>query len=151
MSLEDDPSKIGHKKREDAMNFKTKSSSSMVGWTAFAIVLAAVVSCGRAPEQARSPEPPAPKAETNDVYVRLECGACHGDNRQGSEGAPPLVDLAQRWDQASLVAFLKDPQGMGEANPHIAYREEPYPLQMPAFGGVEEAELEDLARFLLEH
>jgi cytochrome c553 len=97
--------------------------------------------CGGASRPEAGPAP-----ATNEIFVKLECGTCHGANGEGTEQAPPLVGLAERWDEASLVAFLKDPQ---PDNSHIAYREEPYPIQMRSFGQVEEEELVELARFLL--
>ena len=45
------------------------------------------------------------------VYVQAGCGGCHGADLQGLQTAPPLVDLAAHWDQASLTAYLRDPDG----------------------------------------
>lgn len=109
-----------------------------------ALAAAVVLVAGGCGSASRPEAGPAPAA--NEIFVKLECGTCHGANREGTEQAPPLVGLSERWDEASLVAFLKDPQ---PDDSHIAYREEPYPVQMQSFGQVEEQELVELARHLL--
>jgi len=75
---------------------------------------------------------------TNDIYVRFECGKCHGQNREGARTAPPLTELASRWSETGLVE-----------TPRITLRNEQYPLKMPSYAAAAESDLENLARFLL--
>jgi cytochrome c553 len=84
------------------------------------------------------------------VYLRLECGKCHGHALEGARTAPPLTGLSSWWDEAGLLEYLRSPEEVTRANPRVAMRNEQYPLKMPSFASVEEAELVDLTRFLLE-
>jgi mono/diheme cytochrome c family protein len=82
------------------------------------------------------------------VYVQAGCGGCHGADLQGLQTAPPLVDLAAHWDQASLTAYLRDPATVRANNPQLQYRAEAYAAEMPAFRGTDE-ELTQLTEYLL--
>ncbi len=86
---------------------------------------------------------------TNDIYVRFECGKCHGHNRQGARTAPPLTGLASRWNETGLVEYMQDPQQVTRETPHITLRNEQYPLKMPSYAAAAESDLANLARFLL--
>jgi cytochrome c2 len=90
---------------------------------------------------------------TNEIYVRFECGKCHGHDREGARTAPPLTGtgLASRWTETGLVEYLKDPQGVTRKNAHITLRNEQYPLKMPSYAAATQTDLTDLARFLLAH
>jgi len=85
----------------------------------------------------------------NQVYVRLECGKCHGQHREGSRTAPPLTGLASRWTEDGLVAYFRDPQGVTRDTPRITLRNEQYPLKMPSYAAASEEDLTRLARYLL--
>jgi cytochrome c553 len=85
----------------------------------------------------------------NHVYVRFECGKCHGDDREGARTAPPLTGLAPRWTEASLIEYMRDPQGVTRDTPRITLRNEQYPLKMPSYAAAAESDLSELARFLL--
>jgi hypothetical protein len=89
------------------------------------------------------------RVSTHEVYVRLECGKCHGAGLEGTRTAPPLTGLASRWDRAGLEEYLRHPQRVTERNPHIALRNERYPLKMPSFADAAGSELSELADFLL--
>ena len=82
------------------------------------------------------------------VYVQAGCGGCHGADLQGLQTAPPLVDLAAHWSQASLSAYLRDPATERAGNPQLQYRAEAYAAEMPAFQGTDE-ELAELVDYLL--
>jgi len=86
---------------------------------------------------------------TNDIYVRFECGKCHGQNREGARTAPPLTELASRWSETGLVEYMQDPQQVTRETPRITLRNEQYPLKMPSYAAAAESDLENLARFLL--
>ncbi len=86
---------------------------------------------------------------TNDIYVRFECGKCHGQNREGARTAPPLTGLASRWSEAGLVEYMQHPQQVTRDTPHITLRNEQYPLKMPSYAAAAESDLANLARFLL--
>ena len=90
------------------------------------------------------------QTSTHEVYVRLDCGKCHGYDREGARTAPPLKGLASRWDREGLVEYLRDPAAVTREKPRIALRNEEFPLKMPAFANVAEGDLIDLADYLLK-
>jgi mono/diheme cytochrome c family protein len=123
------------------MTIKGRSPSLILRAIGLATVVT-LAACGL-PSSSESQHP------GRQVYVELKCGSCHGDNLAGKRTAPPLVDLAGRWQQDTILAHLKDPAQVTRATPHIAYRNEAYPIIMPKFRHIEEARLTQLAGFLL--
>jgi len=109
-----------------------------------AAVLAAtglMVGCG-----GHEPVPNDPGART---FFELDCKRCHGADRQGTRTAPPLVNLAARWQADDLVTYIKDPQAVTAANPLISQRNEQYLIMMPKYDYLDDASLAALAGFLL--
>lgn len=107
------------------------------------IIFVTIAACGL-------PASSEPKHPGRQVYVDLKCGSCHGDTLAGKRTAPPLLDLQGRWQQDSMLAYLKDPARVTRERPNITYRNEAYQIIMPKFGHIEEARLIQLADFLLE-
>lgn len=84
------------------------------------------------------------------AYQTLNCGSCHGDQREGKRSGPVLAGLADHWTQPSLATYLKDPPAMIKATPRLAYKAEQYPIAMPTYGDkADEATLAALAAYLL--
>lgn len=104
--------------------------------------LAALLACSGGPAEV----PSGPGAA---VYSQLGCGGCHGPTGEGMPAAPALTGLAAHWNQQELVAYLRDPQSVLHERPRLQYRSEQYPLQMPAYAGASQADLEALASYLL--
>jgi hypothetical protein len=82
-----------------------------------------------------TPNPPPGLTETQLAgwreYVELDCARCHGEYREGTRTAPPLVDLAGHWDADSLVSYLTDPNAMLDKDPRLLRLVEKYSLRMP--------------------
>jgi cytochrome c2 len=84
------------------------------------------------------------------VYVDLECGSCHGDQREGKRSGPVLAELGTHWDQNQLVEYLKNPDAMVKTNPRLSYKAEKYAIDMPAYADkATDEQLTALAAFLL--
>jgi len=66
------------------------------------------------------------------VYNDLNCGSCHGDDRQGQRSGPALLRLERFWTAEELVEYLSDPDAVLEANPRLKYRAEKFAIGMPA-------------------
>ena len=105
-----------------------------------ALAVLALASCG-----ASGPQPGSPEA----LYVDLGCAKCHGNKGQGLRSGPPLDNLEDRWQEDSLLEYLKDPKGVMEVTPRLKYMAENYPIVMPAFPDTSEEDLRELARFVL--
>lgn len=88
---------------------------------------------------ARQPQPPPGLNEEQlagwQVYVDLNCAACHGENREGKRSGPTLTDLAKHWTTDQLVSYLTDPDAMVRTNPRLAYKAEQYAIGMPKVSG----------------
>lgn len=83
----------------------------------------------------REPRPPQGLNENQlagwRVYVDLNCGSCHGENREGKRSGPALTGLAEHWTADTIVSYLEDPDAMLKADPRLAYRAEKYAIGMP--------------------
>jgi mono/diheme cytochrome c family protein len=88
---------------------------------------------------ASQPQPPPGLDETQlagwQVYVDLNCAACHGENREGKRSGPNLTDLAEYWTTDRLVSYLTDPDALVRADPRLAYKAEKYAIGMPKVSG----------------
>ena len=91
------------------------------------------------------------------AYVDLNCGSCHGENREGKRSGPALNGLAEIWTVEKIVSYLEDPDAMIKADPRLAYRAEKYAIGMPRVSGktpgygdkASEERLRALAAYLL--
>ena len=112
-------------------------------------LLVASLSCG-----ADKPSPPTgltePQVAGWQAYVQLDCGSCHGAQREGKRSGPALVGLSELWRQNDLVVYLQDPEPVVKSTPRLAYRAEQYAITMPKYEDrADEATLTSLASYLL--
>jgi mono/diheme cytochrome c family protein len=90
-------------------------------------------------------------------YFDLGCAKCHGDNREGTRTAPPLIGLADHWTADRIVSYLSDPNAMVTSDARLARLAERYTLRMPPVSGkapgyarqANDARLGALAAYLL--
>jgi cytochrome c553 len=90
-----------------------------------------------------------PKGSAEALYVDLGCVKCHGENRQGQRSGPPLIALADHWQEESLLEYLADPKAVMEKNPRLKYMAEDFPIMMPAYRDTAEEDLRKLAQLML--
>ena len=112
-------------------------------YASFAVAAVAVLTfaaCGASGPPSGSPEA---------LYIDLGCAKCHGDNREGQRSGPPLVKIADHWDEADLLEYMRSPRTYVEANPRLSYLDEQYPIAMPAYDTTSEEDLKKLANFIL--
>lgn len=124
------------------------------------LLVAALVACGgeKPPTPAPSSAVEAEPAVTSEndggegaraIYDAQHCAMCHGENRDGTDMAPPLRALATYWDEDKLVRYLNDPAAFQEAEPSFRETRRQYDMEMPAFDQVPEDDRRRLARWLL--
>jgi cytochrome c551/c552 len=113
------------------------------------IVSAAFIVTGTALALAACAASGPPAGSPEALYADLGCAKCHGENLEGQRSGPPVNDLANRWDEDSLVAYFKDPKAVMEERPRLKYMAEDYPIMMPAFPDTNEEDLRMLAQFVL--
>ena len=104
-----------------------------------AAVMAVTLGCGTAPE----------RGSAEELYVRLGCARCHGDDRGGTRTAPPLHDLGARWTEDELVAYFKTPAPFRSSKQQLQYVAEHYAVDMPAIVGASDEELRRVAVWVL--
>lgn len=91
-----------------------------------------------------------PQAEAGrEIYLARSCKQCHGDQRQGTRSAPPLIDLAQAWDAQSLGEFLLDPRSKEGDSARLTALNERYLVEMPAIRGLSQDQLDALVAYML--
>ena len=127
----------------------SRLSRYLVVMAAIGLVAALALSCGES-----KPTPPPGLSETQMVgwqaYVSLNCGSCHGDDREGKRSGPVLAELDTHWTPDELVRYLGDPPAMIKTIPRLAYKAENYPIAMPAYADkADAAALQALADYLL--
>ena len=99
--------------------------------------------CGAAP-----PQRPLAQGRGEKLYASWNCGACHGEARQGTEFGPPLKDLARVWDLSTLTAHLADPERARAGDPRVRALAARFPAPMPAYPE-REGDRRQLAAWLL--
>ncbi len=106
----------------------------------------APVSSGASERRARVE---ANKAE--QIYQEWGCGTCHGENAAGSSQGPSLLGLSAHWRREALLRYLKDPVSVRATDERLErLSKRYYPISMPAFDGLDEAQIEILADYLLQ-
>ena len=124
-------------------------------WRCGAVGLLMVVAWGCGGE----PEPPA-KLDPSllhgwRAYVALDCARCHGENREGTRTAPPLVGLAEHWTAEELVSYFQDPNAMVKTDARLNRLAGRYTVQMPPVSAKapgysdRDRQLEELAKYML--
>jgi len=113
------------------------------------IVIAATLGCGQSEDEYYQHTVDLTGQPPEVAYVALKCAKCHGADRQGQRTAPKLTDLANRWTQQELIAYLRDPKAVQAATPRLAYMAEKYAIEMPAYAHTDEQVLQGLTGYLL--
>jgi cytochrome c553 len=86
-----------------------------------------------------------------DLYVRLGCPRCHGQDLRGNRYGPPLTGLDALWDSSGdLVAYLRDPQSVVVGEPRLQAARKEYGLMMLPVTRASDQEIEQLAAWLLD-
>lgn len=92
---------------------------------------AIVLGCGN-----QQPTPPPGLNEVQltgwQAYFDLNCGGCHGDNREGQRSGPALAGLAQHWSGDQLVSYFTDPNAVLKTSPRLRRMTERYVVGMPS-------------------
>lgn len=67
------------------------------------------------------------------AYVDSGCARCHASDLSGTTLGPSLEGMDRFWDQATLRAFLADPDSFRTRDPRLRRVAEQYPAPMPTF------------------
>ena len=110
---------------------------------------AAALGCGASEDNFRQEQVDLTGQPPEVAYVALQCAKCHGAELEGQRTAPKLTNLAKRWTNETLIAYLRDPKAVQAATPRLAYLAEKYPIEMPAYPHTDETVLDGLTGWLL--
>lgn len=116
------------------------------------VVLAVIFAFLGCSETTGSEEPAVDQAAVErgrQVYLAEDCGACHGQELEGTDMAPALLDVADLWSPDRLAAYLIDPSVDADSNPRLADVTERYELEMPGVQEASEDQVADLITFLM--
>lgn len=72
-------------------------------------------------------------SEGQAVYLKMGCAGCHGANREGQGNLPDIQNLDSKYGSEEVVSIIKKGKNA-----------------MPAFAHIEEKDLQDLTKFLLD-
>ena len=118
---------------------------------ALAPALLLLAACG--PGESAPPTPAAAGGGStiSPLYQRGNCHTCHGAALQGTQLGPALGDLTENWNQASMVEYLSDPQGVTDRTPRLRERRGLYMMRMPpaSQAGLSKDDVAALAAWLL--
>jgi mono/diheme cytochrome c family protein len=99
-----------------------------------AALLLGCTGCAAASPQDRAEEP----ARGEELYVSWNCGACHGEARQGTEFGPPLTHLDRHWEVPALAAHLANPETTRARDARLQALGTRFPAPMPGYPEPEE-------------
>ncbi len=123
----------------------------MIQQTFVGLGLGLLVGCSPAPVVVTEPEPASLPEQALEIYQRARCERCHGDNRQGTGQAPPLINLGAYWTEEDLAVYLADPRAAAETSERLQVLAARYKLIMPGYQTLSEDERRVLARYLVEN
>ncbi|MCX7797187.1 MAG: cytochrome c [Melioribacter sp.] len=76
------------------------------------------------------------------------CTACHGQNLEGSNIAPALVNIKKYWDRDNLINYLRNPSSF--SNDRLKqYRLKYKNIIMPSFNNLDIKDLGKIADYLM--
>ncbi len=88
-------------------------------------------------------------ADGQTLTKQLGCITCHGDNLQGSQKAPALVNISKNWTRDGLINYLRNPSSYSGGARFDEYREKYKSTIMPSYSNRDVKELGRIAEFLL--
>ncbi len=88
-------------------------------------------------------------ADGQTLTKQLGCISCHGDNLQGTQMAPALVNISTNWTRDGLINYLRNPSSYSGGARFDEYRKKYKSTIMPSYGNRDVKELGRIAEFLL--
>lgn len=95
---------------------------------------------------------PAQISEDVDGFTLIKqtgCISCHGENLEGSQLAPALVNIKKYWSRDALINYLRNPQSYSRDVRFDDYRAKYKNVIMPSYGNIDVKELGKISDYLL--
>lgn len=77
------------------------------------------------------------------------CTSCHGQNLEGSNIAPALVNIKKHWGRDNLINYLRNPSAYNGDERFKEYKLKYKNIIMPSFGNLDVKDLGKIADYLL--
>jgi hypothetical protein len=91
------------------------------------------------------------KVKTPEQMVAsLGCTGCHGGNLAGTQMAPDLHNLNQKWSRDELINYLRNPSSYMNSESFKDFRARYPNTIMPSFSNIDVKELGKIADYILQ-
>lgn len=77
------------------------------------------------------------------------CTACHGQDLNGTNMAPALVNIKEHWSRDGLINYLRNPSAYDGDKRFDEYRAKYKNIIMPSYGNLDVKDLGKIADYLL--
>ena len=77
------------------------------------------------------------------------CTTCHGQNLEGTQMAPALVNINEHWSRDALINYLRNPSAYSGSKRFDEYCAKYKNIMMPSFGNLDVKDLGKIAEYLL--
>lgn len=77
------------------------------------------------------------------------CITCHGQNLEGTNMAPELVNIKEFWTRDKLINYLRNPSSYSSDKRFQEYKEKYKNIIMPSYGNLDVKDLGKMADYLL--
>jgi len=84
-----------------------------------------------------------------EIITNVGCNKCHGDNLQGTNAGPSLVNVGEHWNRTELINYLRNPDSYGNDQRFIEYKKK-YKMPMTSFSDVNLKTLGKIADYVLQ-
>ena len=80
---------------------------------------------------------------------QVGCISCHGEDLNGTQIAPALVNIKEHWTRDALINYLRNPSSYSGDKRFDEYRAKYKNVMMPSFNNLDVKVLGKLADFLM--
>ena len=88
-------------------------------------------------------------ADGKTLTQQVGCISCHGEDLNGTQIAPALVNIKDHWTRDALINYLRNPSSYSGDQRFDEYRTKYKNVMMPSFNNLDVKVLGKLADFLM--
>jgi len=89
------------------------------------------------------------KVDGITLFQQKGCITCHGEDLNGTQMAPALINIKQHWTRAGLINYLRNPSAYSGDARFDEYRVRYKNIMMPLYGNLDVKDLGKIAEYLL--
>jgi len=84
-----------------------------------------------------------------ELLSKNGCTNCHGAGLEGTQMAPPLVNISSNWTREKLINYLRNPSSYMDSDRFKDFRKQYPGTIMPPYNNLEVKDLGKIADYLL--